>query len=200
MTPMNKITTRRAGNRIVHEYRMRTRPDHIFLEIEDELCVFIPLTQGKWTVVSYSSYDIVRDHVWCLHGKYAARRGGDGNLLRMHRAICGTPKGLETDHVNGIKLDNRDRNLRVATTAQNQANKHKDPRNVTGIIGVTPHRGGYLSQIKSNRKNKALGWFPTFEGAAKARLNAEIEVFGEFRPNDNALYHQTFLTDGNEPL
>ena len=44
---------------------------------------------------------------------------------------------LETDHINGKRSDNRDRNLRVLTMSENNRRKHKvSCRNTTGFTGV----------------------------------------------------------------
>ena len=183
MTPSSNIAlNHRHGNHIVHEYALNNRPEHIFVEIEGEWCVFIPLTKGKWTVVSCASYHIVKDHAWCFHGAYAVRRGDDGNLLRMHRAIAQAPCDLHIDHINGIRLDNRDRNLRLASNQQNSFNTGLGQRNKTGIKGVCwiEAKQHYLVQIKAGGVKKSLR-LKDFDEAVRIRRQWELEHHGDFR-------------------
>lgn len=46
-----------------------------------------------------------------------------GNTVRMHRLIMNTPPGMDTDHINHNKLDNRKSNLRICTRSENLKNK-----------------------------------------------------------------------------
>ena len=49
--------------------------------------------------------------------------------------------GLEVDHINHIRDDNRLVNLRFVTRSDNQRNKSRDSRNTTGVMGVYYHKG-----------------------------------------------------------
>lgn len=42
--------------------------------------------------------------------------------IRMHRLINGTPSNLQTDHINGDRLDNRKENLRTVSQMMNTWN------------------------------------------------------------------------------
>lgn len=89
-------------------------------------------------------------------------------------------KGLDIDHINGIKDDNRWINLRLAKRGQNNMNSGNPKNNTTGQKGVHPTRGRWFSRIKVNQKIIHLGVFKSFDEAVLARKSAEIKYFGEY--------------------
>jgi len=64
----------------------------------------------------------------------------DGKIYSVHRicwALChGKHPTGEVDHENGNRSDNREVNLRHATSSQNNQNRRLSTRNKTGIKGV----------------------------------------------------------------
>lgn len=111
-------------------------------EIEDEAEYrLIPLTgkagAGLWAIVDAENYERLRPYSWhCAvmgHNTklYYARRGrikndpapGTGSMVYMHRQIIPVENDLFIDHINGNGLDNRAKNLRVVTPAENTLNK-----------------------------------------------------------------------------
>lgn len=64
---------------------------------------------------------------WTAHSAGYAyrmeRKDGKTKSLLLHRFITNAPYGLEVDHINGDKLDNRSDNLRIVSRAGNQLNK-----------------------------------------------------------------------------
>jgi hypothetical protein len=97
----------------------------------------------------------------------------------MHRLILDTPKGFDTDHLNGDKLDNRRSNLRVATRQQNQANQ-KAHGGASIFKGVDFRHGLWQAQIGVNYNRRFLGFFDTQRAAAQAYNEAAIQCFGEY--------------------
>ncbi len=86
------------------------------------------------------------------------------------------------DHKNGIKSDNRFKNLRLATQAQNQLNHRKTCRNKSGIKGVcwVKRYSRWVAQASLNGKYNWLGSFKTIE-EAEACVRAFREIHhGEF--------------------
>lgn len=74
----------------------------------------------------------------------------------------------EVDHINGIKTDNRIKNLRDAArelNSQNQRRAHH--RNQAGLLGVTVDkaRGKWLASIFHDGKKRHLGRFNSPEEA-----------------------------------
>jgi len=79
---------------------------------------------------------------------------GEKHCLLTHRVIWFLHYGYflyqNTDHINGIRHDNRIENLRAATFAQNQYNRLVSKKSKTGIKGVTLHHTGkYYAQIQN---------------------------------------------------
>jgi hypothetical protein len=107
--------------------------------------------------------------------------------LFLHRFLINTPKGMQTDHINGDTLDNRKKNLRFCTSAENQANRGKNKNNTSGYKGVIYKTWGdpqtkkkWIAKIKHNWKCHTIGHFITKEEAAKAYDKRAKELFGEF--------------------
>lgn len=89
------------------------------------------------------------------------------------------PPGLEIDHKNRIRSDNRLRNLRLLKHGANNLN-HGGVRtnNTSGIVGVYQNRvGNWFARIYVGDKLINLGTYPTIEEAAEARRKAEIKFW-----------------------
>lgn len=85
------------------------------------------------------------------------------------------PAGV-IDHINGIKTDNRQRNLRdcsPAINAQNQRRAHAG--NASGVLGVTwrQKKGRWAASIKHGGRSVHLGYFPTQDEARAAYVEAK---------------------------
>ena len=105
-----------------------------------------------------------------------------GKLYKTHRIAMLLSygfygDGLEVDHINHIRDDNRLVNLRFVTKSGNQRNKSRNSNNTTGVMGVYYHKAGrkYVAQIKVDGVNIYLGLFSTLEEAAEARKEADIK-------------------------
>jgi hypothetical protein len=90
--------------------------------------------------------------------------------------------GLEIDHVNGDKADNRIVNLRLASHAQNSRNVSKRSNNSSGHKGVYWHSQAqkFHASIHHNGCNISLGLFETAEDAAAAYARVASKLHGEF--------------------
>lgn len=149
----------------------------------------IKLTQGKVALVDDADYEELSKHNWCANkGRitFYAGRGvkikGKHVTIPMHRVIMKTPKGMDTDHIDGNGLNNQRENLRICTHAENSINRGKCKSNTSGYKGVSWHGGGkkWLSKIRVKRKQINLGIFLTKEEAYKAYCEGAKKYHGEF--------------------
>lgn len=155
----------------------------------------IPLTQGQFALVDAADFEWLSQWKWfahwqkCTRSFYAVRRQMvDGPSpkrqieVSMSRFIIDAPKGKTVDHHNHDTLDNRRRNLRIATYRENARNRGKSVINSSGLKGVTwkKEAGKWYAQIQTEKKNKYLGYFSTREAAHEAYKKAAIELYGEF--------------------
>lgn len=128
----------------------------------------------------------IKDFTWWAKyskwGYYAVATIGD-KKVRLHRMIVNCPDGMQVDHINGNTLDNRKCNLRVVTNQQNSINSCKPSNNTSGYKGVylDKQRRKWVANIKVDYKTIYLGRFDNINDAIKAREEAEIKYFGEYR-------------------
>lgn len=146
----------------------------------------IPLTKGKVAIVDDEDFDELSKHKWHFSGKYARRAvvlpNGKQELIWMHRVIANTPDGMDTDHVNGIKLDNRRANLRSCTRSQNTHNREtrREAGAYRGVYYRAERTEKWEARIVVNYKPIVIGYFDTAREAAIAYNQAAIELVGEF--------------------
>lgn len=133
-------------------------------------------------------------------GKTAGAKSNNGRLqicvqnrnYNAHKIIWiwlyGTWNPLyEIDHINGDPSDNRQSNLRLATSWQNKANRNAMfEHNTSGALGVTfdrrssPLKKRWLAQIKVCGAYLYLGRFETREEAQKAYMDAKTFFLGDY--------------------
>lgn len=122
---------------------------------------------------------------WSPDGKtiYRAIRIFDWPFTAHRRAVLfmtGAWPANEVDHKDRCGTNNRWKNLRQATKAQNGANRGANKNNKTGIKGVTLSQGRYKATIQSNGKSKFLGRFDSAAEAGAAYQTAAAQMQGAF--------------------
>lgn len=145
----------------------------------------ISLTQGAFAVIDNADYDKVKGYTWQLsknqHRRYATSSVhtpmGKRKIL-MHHLILGVTNAVEIDHKDRDGLNNRRNNLRVATRAQNQANRPQKQNTTSKYRGVTLDRGRW--RVRISKKKKYLGSFDSEIQAAIAYDVAAKIKYGEF--------------------
>ena len=146
----------------------------------------IPLTRGKVCVVDDGDYAELSKYKWhCTRQGYAGRNtltDGARTVVLMHRILLNPPDGREVDHCSTNKIDNRRCNLRVATRAQNSANKGLTKSNTSGRKGVwwDSLLKKWRAAIYTNGRRVYLGCFLKLEDAGTAYEGAAIHYHRNF--------------------
>lgn len=145
-------------------------------------------SKGQKILVDDEDYLFLNQRKWRLdkdgYAVRATRVNKKDIYLRMHRVIMNCPKGLEVDHINSNKQDNRKLNLRICTHSQNGKNYNpKIRRGINKLRGVRFRRRHYTANIRVDGKNINLGNFKTQEEAHEAYNMACLKYHGEFAHN-----------------
>ncbi len=137
----------------------------------------IKLSQGKVALVDDEDYERVNQYKWCYQrcvrpsGEYQgyAIKSLHPGQMRMHRFIIGAKKGEEVDHINGNKLDNRRKNLRIVSHNVNLHNikVRKDSKTKTKGVTWIKRLKKYRAYIQVNSKQYHLGYFKSKVTAAR---------------------------------
>ena len=153
----------------------------------------LPLRRRDGTIAAHTLVDtglmpVISQFAWSyaedIHGYAWAqtniRVNGRRTTLKLHHLIMGVPlEGYCTDHRNGNSLDNRRKNLRVCTLAQNRQNQTK----VRGRIkyrGVMMNGKRYRAALTYGGERYNLGTYDTPKEAALAYDMKARELRGEF--------------------
>jgi len=78
------------------------------------------------------------------------------------------PDGMQIDHINGVKADNRIENLRVVTGFENAKNKRFSRKTLSGVPGVNFSGGRWVATCMINRVVHRIGRFTEIAEAARA--------------------------------
>lgn len=142
----------------------------------------------KIIFVDDEDYEKANSMTWAVTNEGYARRNVwlgkvDGKRkyakLYLHRFLTDAAKGLDVDHINHNRLDNRRSNLRVVSRVINLLNKTISPNHKSGVHGVKQNKSGtWTASISIYNKPKHLGTFKTKEEAVERRKQFEKEKYG----------------------
>lgn len=137
----------------------------------------IPLRDRAGVTIAYA---LVDDDVfarvghlrWSLSDKGYVQRRADN--VRLHRLVMGLVTGdpREVDHRDGNQLDNRRRNLRLASDAEQAQNRRGRGDSSSRFRGVSARDGRWIARVQSDGRSYNLGTFETEEEAAAAARGA----------------------------
>lgn len=147
----------------------------------------IPLGKGRTALIDDIDVDLVSQYTWSIQtAGYAQapirRSNGKRIFATMHRLILDAPAGVQVDHINGIRLDNRRSNLRLCNAFQNLRNQRHHAGAKAPYKGIYQNHGTgrWVGQIWVNERYLHLGTHATPEEAARAYDAAARLHFGEF--------------------
>ena len=132
-----------------------------------------------FVLVDKDDFEQISKMKWYLDTKgYAV----NSKHTRMHRIINKTPRGLQTDHKNGNKLDNRRSNLRTATASENQYNRKTMSNNTSGHKGVSWSKVMKKWHVYINKDGvrHQLGFYSDKEEAIKVYKDAAVLLHKDF--------------------
>ena len=99
-------------------------------------------------------------------------------LVYLHRFLFpDIPSGLWVDHINGIRTDNRRKNLRLVSPGENTHNRAS--RGAGDFRGVHKVGSKWRAHISFKGRFMSLGHFATPEEAAQAYDRAAKNLYGE---------------------
>ena len=159
-----------------------------------ELLSYDPTTGGFTWKVNRTGKAIAGSRAGSNNGQGYLCISIDGVIYKAHRLAYAIhhgampPSGIEVDHIDGDRLNNRIENLRLATHTENARNRQNlSKRNSSGSTGVCWHIRArkWFARIKVNGRYIHLGLFTNKQDAIAARRIAEAKHFGEFAPTRN---------------
>jgi hypothetical protein len=160
----------------------------------------ITLTQGKTALVDDDFFEYCQQEGLKFHfldqGKRSKHRGyamHEGRLgkVRMHHLVVqfhgvDILSGMDVDHINGDRLDNRFENLQLLSRRENLLKKRREYVNETGYKGVIVRRDGrssgtrYRAYVNHEGRTHYNGMHATPEEAARAHDELAKRLQGKY--------------------
>jgi hypothetical protein len=144
----------------------------------------IAVGDASFCLVDELDFEVLSKRRWRLDKEGYVITGWTPRVERMHRVIVGLTQADQriVDHANGDKLDNRRKNLRICSRAQNGQNRGRQRNNRSGFKGVhwVEREGKWRAQITVERSRKTIGDFDTAEEAHAAYCAFAKKLHGEY--------------------
>jgi len=148
----------------------------------------IPLPCGRSVLVDDEDAERLSGYPWRLSQYGYAIRTKDSSdpppapeTISMHREICNAPDGVEVDHRNMDRLDNRRENMRLCTRCENQQNRvaSGETSDYKGVCWDATHEK-WIVRIQSDGKRRHLGRFHSEVRAAMVYNEAAKKLHGSY--------------------
>ena len=146
----------------------------------------IKTKKGEEIVVDSWNYDWLSQFTWYLnnygYAMCSVRESGKNKYYMMHRLINKQFGKMQVDHINRIRTDNREKNLRAVFPYQNSANasSHKDSKVRYRGVSYCKRDNKYKAQICSRGEKIFIGRFECQHDAARAYNKKSEELHGVY--------------------
>lgn len=149
----------------------------------------ISVGKGLFALVDDEDFSLLMGHKWRAFkdkNNYRAARTDRSNgkkTVYMHRQIMGvTNRLIFVDHINHNTLDNRRKNLRLCSNAENRRNSLPNKNTSSRFKGVCWHKENkkWHAKIKKDGKSLHVGIYKSEKHAAIAYDGAARALFGRF--------------------
>jgi hypothetical protein len=108
---------------------------------QDPSVMFIPVGDETWALIDAEDYPLVCGYRWGINASGYVIATQTTQVVKsavwMHRLVLMVGPSKIVDHRDHNKLDNRKKNLRPCSAAQNTWNQKLSSRNTSGIKGVS---------------------------------------------------------------
>lgn len=147
--------------------------------------------KGKYVLIDDDIFSTASKYRWYLsRDGYAVSNSTNHDVTRktiwIQTLVLKIKKGMRRDHINGNKLDNRRKNLRYCTPAQNIVNSKIQKSNNSGYKGVCWYKpknekiGYWYVQLSLNNKRIYLGRYKNKLEAIKIFRKEAKKHYGEY--------------------
>jgi len=148
----------------------RTRFDKNEIIDKKEYCEIKLYNKNKISLIDSKYKNIVKKYKWRLSDQgYAIC-----DKIRLHQLIIGGKiKGLDIDHINRNKLDNREKNLRYCTRSENMHNR----KGTNKGVNYRKNKKRWIANITIDNNTIHLGSYKEEKDAMESRKKAEEKYF-----------------------
>jgi len=155
-----------------------------YYNINNEYLI-VEFKDNKYAVFSNDAktIELLRDYVWHINSDgYSC----NSVVKRFHQNYLNYGEGLVCDHINRLRYDNRQNNLRIITHRQNTRNKTKRQSNTSGKNGVCfkTSTQSWVATIRNNNNHQLYKSFSiNHNGNAEAKqmaINQRLQWEHEF--------------------
>ena len=152
-------------------------------EIDGEVVTYIKIHgkygNGRYAIADKEDFARIKKHKWYGKLPYSYRRKSR-KLRALHRFVVKAKKGQLVDHKYHDHLDVRKKNLRIATSSQNQANKifNQGTSKYKGVRKTPSNK--WRASLEFKGRFHDLGTFKKERSAALEYDKYAVYLFGEF--------------------
>lgn len=138
-----------------------------------DVCLAIPLSKGMYAIVDMDcpSEILARKWSYANAGYAVCNWNGRNTATLLHRKVIGAKKGETVDHINRDKLDDRRRNLRIASRSLNSLNRNSENVYYCSWCPTKPWR------VIVNRKS--FGYYKERCDAVKVARTEKVKALNE---------------------